>query len=62
MNKIHKFTPTKKAYLYFYSKTSNNNYKYLYIKNFSSPEKYGIITADVSIKDNNNPLFLLLEF
>ena len=57
MNNIHKFTPTKKPYLYLYSKTSNNNYKYLYIKNFSSPEKYGIITADVSIKDNNNPLF-----
>ena len=59
MENIKKFTPTKKVYLYFYSKISDNNYKYLYIKNFSSPEKYGIIATDVSLKDNNNPLFSL---
>ena len=57
--KLIKFIPTKKVYLYFYSKTSNNIYQYLYIKNFSSPDKYGIISGDVSLKDNNNPLFTL---
>ena len=50
-----KFTPTKKVFLYFYSKTSDkNNYKYLFIKNFLTKDKYGIISSDVSLKDNNS--------
>ena len=56
MDCFKKFTPTKKVYLYFYSKASDNEYKYLYIKNFLSKDKYGIVSTDASLKDNN-PLF-----
>ena len=52
MSKI--LTQTKKIFLYFYSKTSDNNYKYLYIQNFLSQNKYGIISSDVTLKDNNS--------
>ena len=59
MEKIKRFTPTRKIYLYFYSKISEDNYKILFIKNLFSQNKYSIITTETTIKDNNNPLFSL---
>lgn len=58
MENIKRFTPTKKVFLYFYSITPENKYKYLYIKNFLSPEKLGVVYTEVLLKDNN-PLFSL---
>ena len=55
---IKRFTPTKKVFLYFYSITPENKYKYLYIKNFLSPEKLGVVYTEVLLKDNS-PLFSL---
>ena len=52
MSKI--LTQIKKIFLYFFSKTSDNNYKYLYIQNFLSQNKYGIISSDVTLKDNHS--------
>ena len=57
MEKFKRFTPTKKVFLYFYSKTGNN-YKYLFIKNFISSDKFSIIHTEVSLQDNQ-PLFSL---
>ena len=55
MNKEVKFSLINKVYLYFYSKTSENTLSYLYIKNFeeAEPEKYGIVSTEVTFKDNN---------
>ena len=55
MNK--RFTPTKKAFLYFYSKIEGK-YKFLFIHNFLEPKKFGTISTDVTLKDNH-PLFAL---
>ena len=55
---IKRFTPTKKVYLYLYSKTSKEEYKFLFIKNFLEKEKYDIITTEVNQKDNHS-LFAL---
>ena len=55
---IKQFTPTKKVYLYFYSKTGGNKYKFLFIKNFLEKDKYNIISTDVTLKDNHS-LFAL---
>ena len=55
---IKTYTPTKKVYLYFYSKTSQNEYKFLFIKNFLEKEKYDLITTEVDLKDNHS-LFAL---
>ena len=55
---IKRFTPTKKVYLYFYSKTSEKEYKFLFIKNFSEKDKFDIISTEVSLKDNHS-LFAL---
>ena len=50
---IKRFTPTKKVYLYLYSKTSENEYKFLFIKDFLEKEKYDIISTEVNLKDNH---------
>ena len=55
---IKRFTPTKKVYLYLYSKTSKEEYKFIFIKNFLEKEKYDIITTEVNQKDNHS-LFAL---
>ena len=55
---IKQFTPTKKVYLYFYSKAGGNKYKFLFIKNFLEKDKYNIISTDVTLKDNHS-LFAL---
>ena len=57
MENFKRFTPTKKVFLYFYSK-SDNKFKYLFIKNFDTTEKFSVIHTDVSSKDNH-PLFSL---
>ena len=58
MEAFKRFTPINKVFLYFYSKTPDNKYKYLFIKNFLTKDKFGIISTDVSLKDNNS-LFAL---
>lgn len=55
---IKRFTPTKKVYLYLYSKTPENEYKFLFIKNFIEEEKYDIISTEINLKDNHS-LFAL---
>ena len=50
---IKRFTPTKKVYLYLYSKASENEYKFLFIKDFLEKEKYDIISTEVNLKDNH---------
>ena len=62
MENIKRFSPTKQIFLYFYSKISKDNYKFLFIKNLLSPEKYSIILTKTIPKDNNNPLFSLGRF
>ena len=57
MENFKRFTPTKKVFLYFYSKT-DNKFKYLFIRNFVTPKKFSVIHTDVSSKDNH-PLFSL---
>ena len=56
MEVFKKFTPTKKVFLYFYSKTSDNKYQYIFIHNFFSKNKYSIISSDSTLLDNQ-PLF-----
>ena len=51
---IKRFTPTKKVYLYLYSKTSEKDYKFLFIKNFIEKGKYDIISTEVNQKDNHS--------
>ena len=58
MKSFKRFTPTKKVFLYFYSETQDNKYKYLLIQNFLSKNKYSIISTDCSLKDNN-PIFAI---
>ena len=58
MKTFKRYTPTKKVFLYFYSKVSNNKYQYLFILNFLSKSKYSIISSDCSLKDNS-PLFAI---
>ena len=58
METFKRYTPTKKVFLYFYSKTSDNKYQYLFIHNFLSKNKYSIISSDCSLKDNS-PLFTI---
>ena len=55
---IKRFTPTKKVYLYLYSKKSEKEYKFVFIKNFIEKEKYDIISTEVNQKDNHS-LFAL---
>ena len=55
---IKRFTPTKKVYLYLYSKKSEKEYKFVFIKNFKEKEKYDIISTEVNQKDNHS-LFAL---
>ena len=56
METFKRFTPTKKVFLYFYSKTSDNKYQYIFIRNFLSKDKYGIISSESTLIDNH-PLF-----
>ena len=51
---IKRFTPTKKVYLYFYSKTPKGEYNFLFIKNFLCKDKYDIILTEVTLKDNHS--------
>ena len=50
---IKSFTPTKKVYLYLYSKISENDFKFLFTKNFLEKDKYDIISTEVNLKDNH---------
>ena len=50
---IKRFTPTKKVYLYLYSKISENEYKFLFTKNFLEKDKNDIISTEVNMKDNH---------
>ena len=55
---IKRFTPTKKVFLYLYSKTAENTHKFLFIKNFLEKDKFDIISTEVNLKDNHS-LFAL---